>query len=335
MPGILIVDDDPGTIQVLGRALAQEGQARFATNGADALKLARQSHPDVVLLDAEMPHMNGFEVCAALKADPSLADIPVIFVSSHRDEAFELAGFDVGAADFIHKPFNPRLVHSRVRAQLHFKRMSDELRKSATVDPLTGVANRRRFDTLLRQEWLRARRSNDNLALILVDVDHFKAYNDRYGHPAGDATLRNVAEALRATCLRPGDVVARIGGEEFAAVLPSTSPLGAKHVATRLLDAVEALKIRHEGSDVAKVVTISLGVASYSRSENPQSLASVSQDSHDPRDSPESLIAAADEALYMAKSAGRNQAAIYDVRDTAEGQLESVPAMRVVRERCA
>jgi diguanylate cyclase (GGDEF)-like protein len=332
MAGILIVDDDPGTIQILGRALAAEGKARFATNGADAIKLARAHPPDVILLDAEMPHMNGFEVCATLKADPALADIPVIFVSSHRDEAFELAGFDAGAADFIHKPFNPRLVHSRVRAQLRFKHMSDELRKSATVDPLTGVANRRRFDALLRQEWLRARRSNDDLALIMVDIDHFKAYNDRYGHPAGDATLRNVADALKQACLRPGDVVARIGGEEFAVVLPSTSLLGAKHVATRLLDAVEDLKIRHEGSAVAKVVTISVGVASYRRPENSAALTSSEQDPHE---SPESLIEAADEALYTAKSAGRAQAAIYDVRDTASGELESVPALRVVRERCA
>lgn len=146
---ILLVDDDPATIQLLARILAGQAQLRFATDGESALRLAREAPPDLVLLDAEMPGMDGFEVCEALKADPDLTDIPVIFVTSHSDPAFEVAGFEIGAADFISKPVAVPLVLARVKAQLRVKRMADELRRLSTSDALTGIANRRRFDEAL------------------------------------------------------------------------------------------------------------------------------------------------------------------------------------------
>jgi len=318
---ILLVDDDPGAIQLIGRILMGEGAVRFATNGADALRLARASVPDLILLDAEMPNMSGFEVCAALKADPTLVDVPVVFVTSHRDQSFEVAGFAAGAVDFIAKPVNPQLVVVRVRSQLRVKCMADELRRSATVDVLTGIANRRRLDETLEREWLRSRRSREPLALVLVDVDYFKLYNDRYGHPAGDVCLHQVAQALTGACLRPGDLVARYGGEEFALVLPQTPLLGAEFVARRILDAVETLGIPHESSTVARHVTVSAGVACYDQTSGVIRVAPRNP-TDSPQDSIRRLLVAADAALYLAKGSGRGRACVVDARENALGQIE-------------
>ena len=317
---LLLVDDDPGAIQLMGRILAEEGKLRFATSGADALRLARQTPPDLILLDAEMPGMGGFEVCAALKSDPALAAVPVVFVTAHRDEAFEVAGFAVGAVDFIAKPVNPQLLLVRVRSQLHTKRMADELRINAATDALTGIANRRRFDETLRREWLRARRAREPLALVLVDVDHFKLFNDHHGHPAGDACLRRVARALSGACLRPADSVARYGGEEFALILPQTPLLGAEHVARRLLDAVEGLTIAHEGSPVAPVVTVSAGIACYAeRGSGFQQGAAEPEE--DLERSIRHLIDAADAGLYAAKRAGRAGVCVLDAWEDEQGHI--------------
>lgn len=319
---LLLVDDDPGAIQLLARLLANEGQLRFASTGADALRLARQAPPDLILLDAEMPGMGGFEVCAALKSDPALADIPVIFVTSHRDEAFEVAGFAVGAVDFIAKPVNPQLLLVRVRSQLRVKRMADELRSSASTDALTGIPNRRSFDDALKREWLRARRAREPLALVLVDVDFFKLYNDHYGHPAGDHCLRRVARALKAGCMRPADTVARYGGEEFALVLPHTPTLGAEHVARRLLDAVEGLSLPHAGSSIAEVVTISAGIACYAEEGGSFQTAGVDA-AAGAEQAIQQLIDAADAALYTAKRAGRARACVLDARENPQGQVKA------------
>lgn len=320
-PNLLLVDDDPGAIQLMARILADDGKLRFATNGADALRLALDAPPDLVLLDAEMPGMGGFEVCAALKADPALADVPVIFVTSHRDEGFEVAGFAVGAVDFIAKPVNPQLLLVRVRSQLRVKRMADELRSNASTDALTGIANRRRFDETLEREWLRARRARDPLALVLVDIDFFKLYNDHYGHPAGDDCLRRVARALSAGCMRPADTVARYGGEEFALVLPHTPTLGAEHVARRLLDAVEGLSIPHAGSTVAEVVTISAGIACYA--EESGTFPEAGADTPGAAEGAiRALIDAADAGLYAAKRAGRARACVLDAKENQQGMIE-------------
>jgi diguanylate cyclase (GGDEF)-like protein len=234
---ILLVDDDPSTIQLLGRMLADVGNLRFATSGKDALRLAHESAPDLVLLDAEMPGMSGFQILEALKADPVLEDVPVIFITNHSEPTFELTGFELGAADFIARPVSAPLVVARVKTQLRVKRIADELRRIATIDVLTDVANRRGFDDALEHEWRRARRAGDPLALLMIDVDHFKSFNDRYGHPAGDVCLRAVARALVGASLRPADLVARYGGEEFVVLLPQTPRVGAEHVAHSILDA--------------------------------------------------------------------------------------------------
>jgi diguanylate cyclase (GGDEF)-like protein len=270
-----------------------------------------------------MPGMSGFQVFDALKADPRLAEVPVIFVTSHRDAAFEVAGFEMGAADFIGKPVNPPLVIARVKMQLRAKRMADELRRIATIDVLTGVANRRRFDESLDREWRRARRSGEPIALLMVDVDHFKPFNDRYGHPAGDTCLRTVAQTLVRTTLRPADMVARYGGEEFVMLLPQTARGGAQQMASRVLHAVETLAITHETSRTSRHLTVSIGVGCYDHESHgwmPPSAESRCADLH-VACSPMNLLHAADKALYSAKHGGRAQARMLDIAEVDTPQL--------------
>jgi diguanylate cyclase (GGDEF)-like protein len=308
-PSILLVDDDPGTIAVLGKALQGLGTIRFATSGPQALRLAAESPPDLILLDNEMPGMTGFEVCTALKGDPALAPIPVMFVTSRAEPEFEESGLDCGAADFIAKPIRPAIVAARARTQIELKLAGDRLRALATTDGLTGLANRRVFDEALQREWSRAQRNGDPLSLLMIDVDHFKRYNDHYGHLAGDQCLVHVAQTLGAVINRPADLVARYGGEEFVALLPGTDASGAASLASSLLQAVQALAIPHAGSDTADRVTISVGVGSYDESCEAWSLRSgVTKSALSDPALATDLVAASDEALYAAKRAGRARA---------------------------
>jgi len=335
---ILMVDDDPATVRVMGRILAGMGPLRFADSGLEALQMARESPPDLILLDAEMPGMSGFDVCRKLKAYPELAEIPVIFITSHAEAEFEVAGFELGAADFIAKPVNPPLMLARVKTQLRFKHMADEMRHVAMVDGLTGVANRRCFDETLSREWQRSRRGAQPMSLLMIDIDHFKQFNDHYGHPAGDTCLRAVAQSLVAAGLRPADRVARFGGEEFAVLLPETARAGAEHMAHRVLDAIEALAIPHQASATALHVTVSVGVACYDDASNGWIEASAdsrflsTQGAHL---SAGELLAAADSALYAAKDAGRAQAMLLDIADFDASAMarEIAPAHRPRRAK--
>lgn len=314
---ILLVDDDPSTIRLLSHMLADVGKLRFATSGEDALRLALEVPPDLVLLDAELPGMSGFQVCEALKADPALADIPVIFITSHSEPEFEVSGFELGAADFIAKPVSAPLVVARVKTQLRVKHLADELRRIATIDALTGVANRRVFDQTLLREWRRNRRAAEPIALLMIDVDHFKNFNDRYGHPAGDACLHAVAEALVASSLRPADLVARYGGEEFVVLLPGTPRHGAEHVGLAILDAIQALAIVHEASPTARQLTVSIGAACYDGDSACWAPASADAwpDNELRACSAVGLVLAADRALYAAKHGGRARAKLLDIAD--------------------
>ncbi len=315
---ILLVDDDASQIQVLSRILAGHGSLRFATDGRDALRLAHEAPPDLILLDAEMPGMSGLQVCEALKADQALAEVPVIFVTSHDDPALEVAVLELGAADFIRKPVNAAQVIARVNTQLKLKRMSDELRRLARADGLTGVANRRALDDALEREWRRAQRSGQALSLLLVDIDFFKLYNDNYGHPAGDRCLKAVAQALDAVKRRPGDLAARYGGEEFALLLPDTPVDGALHVGNEVLRAVEELDIAHAGSRVSRHVTVSVGLSCFDDSSEAWNRAGAqSRFGGAPSEGPSELVRAADQALYAAKRKGRAQARFLAMNDAA------------------
>ncbi|HWJ36606.1 MAG TPA: diguanylate cyclase [Steroidobacteraceae bacterium] len=307
---ILLVDDDPAAIQLIGCILAKLAELRFATNGTDALRLARECTPDLILLDAEMPGMSGFQLLGMLKCEPNLRDVPVIFVTGHTQAGFEVSALDMGAADFIAKPFRSSLVVARVNTHLRTKRTADALRLAAATDALTGLANRRSFDESLEREWLRARRTGHALSLLLIDVDHFKLYNDRYGHQKGDDCLRQVAQALRTAAQRPADLVARYGGEEFTMLLPQTPQFGAEHVSHRVLDAVRTLGILHEDSLAAHCISVSVGIASHDDASPGGAISHAHCAAGD-------LILAADRALYAAKRAGRAQAKQRDIEEVA------------------
>jgi len=313
---ILLVDDDPGAIQLMGRMLAEVGNLRFATNGEDALRLAQESPPDLILLDAEMQGMSGYRVLDALKSRPEMIDVPIIFVTSHSEPAFEVSALEAGAADFIAKPIRAPLVLARVATQLRLKRMTDQLRSAAATDSLTGVANRRRFDESLEDEWQRGRRGGDPISLLLIDVDHFKLYNDRYGHPKGDCALQSVAKALTAVARRTGDLVARCGGEEFALLLPKTPRAGAEDVAGRVLGSIAGLNLLHSASPTGRHLSVSIGIGCFDTESacwvNHAAEGRAGADRRLPCAAGD-LVVTADKALYSAKRGGRAQFILRDV----------------------
>lgn len=307
VPSILLVDDDVTVIEVLSKCLSGLGRLRFATDGATAVRLAMQQTPDLLLLDAEMPGMDGFEVWEALRAEPSLCDVSVIFVTSHSEEAMEEKGLELGAADFIAKPIRPAIVLARVKTQLRLKLALDRLKKMATTDGLTQCANRRVLDERIKTEWSRAVRAQHPLSILMLDVDHFKKFNDLYGHLRGDQALIAVARALRESASRPGDLAARYGGEEFALILPNTDQNGAAAVAAALHDAIGKLRIEHTASDRG-YLSVSVGIASFDqKSHGWHSAEAVMQSEGAPPAgmTVERLIAVADGALYASKLAGR------------------------------
>ena len=290
-PRLLVVDDQPINIQVLYQLFAADHQVFMATSGEQALKVCEEVQPDLVLLDVVMPGMDGFEVCRRLRAQERTADVPVIFVTAHHDPSEEEKGFDAGAVDFIAKPIHPRLVRARVKNHLTLKLQSDLLRQMALRDGLTGLFNRRYFDERLAGEWQRACRQQTALSLLLIDIDHFKRYNDHYGHQAGDECLRRVAQALRASVARGADIVARYGGEEFAAILPDTDDHGARAIAARMMALVAEADLEHRQSDVSSRVTISIGIGVKLAGTGGGQM--------------QELLALADQQLYEAKRAGR------------------------------
>jgi len=290
---LLVVDDQPIHLQVLYRALSADHQLFMATGGAQALKLVREQNPDLVLLDVVMPDMDGFEVLQQLKSSLDTSGIPVIFVTAHGGDEIETQCLHAGAVDFISKPINPSVVRARVKTHLTLKFQSDFLRDMAFLDGLTGVSNRRQFDDRLPMEWGRAQRKGTALTVIMLDVDSFKAYNDHYGHQAGDDCLRQIAAALKNALRRPTDLVARYGGEEFVCLLPDTGFDDGMLLGQRLLDAVRAMAIPHHFSKAQPVVTISVGVATR-EGPGPDGRAGY-------------LVSLADAQLYQAKHSGRAQ----------------------------
>ena len=417
---ILIVDDAPENLGALRKMMVQQGYQTFvATSGERALKIARRVHPDLILLDIMMPGMDGYETCRQLKSQSATQRIPIIFMSARTETEDVVAGFDIGAVDYISKPLRMPEVCARVRTQLqirnrsetheeqaerlrtivnnmaegllifeadgriqmtnpacdkylgyqlealagrsihdllnplvaqeyldyfaryaaapqsahnhgtreviirhrngssvcmdltltpmylrqplfigllhditHHKQSEDALQRAAMVDPLTKIANRRHFDSFLEKEWQRAMRSGQPLSLVVLDVDHFKLYNDTLGHPAGDACLQQVAQAIASHALRPTDLAARYGGEEFVILFAETDADAAHLLAESIRAHIESLQIPHPRSTTSAWLTVSIGVATI----HPHQL-----------DNTESLFVAADRAMYAAKEGGRNQ----------------------------
>jgi diguanylate cyclase (GGDEF)-like protein len=253
----------------------------------------------VVLLDAIMPAIDGFTCCKTIQDLGGDMPTPVLMVTGLEDQESIDRAFSAGATDYITKPIHWGLLRQRVRRLIQQMRLyqeleavNQELKRLASHDGLTQVANRRRFDEYLHQEWQRMLREQGSLSLILCDIDCFKLYNDTYGHQAGDDCLRQVAQVIQNAAKRSMDLPARYGGEEFAVVLPNTDEEGAIQVAQEIRKHVKQLEILHETSKVCSLVTVSLGVST--------TIPSVIT-------SPELLINAADKALYQAKAAGRDR----------------------------
>jgi diguanylate cyclase (GGDEF)-like protein len=312
---ILLVDDSETARVLLERFLIKAGYTDLekVDSAAEAFDKLGMNGPsahvpkmDLILLDVVMPEMDGIEACQRIKAVESLRDIPIIMVTGKTDDESLQRAFNMGAIDYITKPLNKVELLARVRSALKLKQEMDD-RKEATrqleaanhqlqllslLDGLTGIANRRNFDETLDKEWRRGLRDGHPLSLILIDIDCFKAYNDNYGHQAGDECLKLVAQTIAGMVKRPGDLAARYGGEEFVVVLPETDMKNAALLAEELREKVESGNLPHAFSKVAGVVTLSLGVASALPSREC---------------TPASLIEAADQALYQAKHSGRNR----------------------------
>lgn len=324
---ILIVDDRPENLLTL-ESLLDEPDLEIvrATSGEEALALTLDYDFALVLLDVQMPGMDGYEVAELMRGNKKTKSIPIIFVTAEvKGQHHLFKGYETGAVDYLFKPLNAMMFQSKVgvfielyrqkralerktveldlklveleELQQQLEETNEQLLLLSITDGLTGLLNKRQFDVLFAEEWKRAHRNKAPLSLIMLDIDQFKSYNDTYGHALGDDCLINVAHALSSTIKRDVDKVARVGGEEFAMILPDTDVEGAHFVAEKVRRCIEDLNIPHSSSKVAECVTMSAGAASI-----------VPSDQHAVRE----LIKAADTALYQAKTEGRNRVACCD-----------------------
>ncbi|MEO5333156.1 MAG: diguanylate cyclase [Magnetococcus sp. YQC-5] len=310
---ILLVDDQPEHIDVIKSVLDQHFIVKATVRSELVFQICSAGGIDLILLDVMMPGMNGYEVCRQLKNYPATREIPVIFLTSKEGQDDEAVGLELGAVDFIRKPSTPLVVLARCRNTIAFQRAKEDLFRNnaelekkniqlqelnktlkdlVTIDGLTGIPNRRRFDEYLLQEWNRALRDRSPISLIVMDIDYFKLFNDNYGHAAGDECLKKVAQTLAASMVRAIDLMARYGGEEFVCILPKTNASGLVKVGNHLRDSINSLYIVHGYSIVAPYVTISLGGATMIPSQEI---------------SPFLLVSQADAKLYKAKEGGRNR----------------------------
>ncbi len=293
---VLIVDDQPLNLVFATAELESVCHPLQARGGEEALELARREHPDLILLDVRMPGMDGFEVCRRLKQDPDTADITVIFLTVLDEETDEEYGLNLGAIDYINKPFSPALLRARVRNHLLMQHQRRQLERNAQIDGITGIANRRGFDRNLQVQWLDHQASAAPLALLLIDIDFFKELNDRCGHQRGDDTLKQVAEVIAGQMRSDDHLATRYGGDEFACILPHTDTQEAQLVGEQIREAVLALRMPHPGSPVSPWVTVSIGVSSF-----------VPDDG----ESSSTLVTLADQSLYQAKANGRNNVSVF------------------------
>jgi diguanylate cyclase (GGDEF)-like protein len=284
---ILVIDDSPDIHDLVKVRLVQEQVVvHSALDGAAGLVAAKQIVPDVILLDVDMPDLDGFAVCAQLKSDPVTMEIPVIFLTGADSTDEKIRGLELGATDYITKPFDPAELLARVRAALRNRYLVELLSKKAMIDGLTGLWNRTYLDSRLSTELSAARRNGRPLSCVMADVDRFKAINDTYGHTFGDEVLREIAAVFTQTC-RSEDIVCRYGGEEFTVLLPDTTVENAAVLAERLRQAIEEKRLLFRDKHVN--ITCSFGVANLRGMVPP------------------SLVELADQALYRAKHAGRNR----------------------------
>ncbi|BDX08584.1 GGDEF domain-containing response regulator [Planctobacterium marinum] len=298
---VLIIDDDSYFLEMASEALSDICDVETYRNPQKGLKRAMQDPaPDLIILDVIMPTMSGYQICRELKQNTKTFNIPVIFVSSLEQISEITRCFDLGAVDFIGKPVQMPLLLAKVKNHLMMKLQRDMLEELATKDPLTGLDNKRSYDQTLQNEWKRASRDKSPLSLVVCDIDFFKKYNDHYGHGQGDSCLKKVANSIYKTANRSADLVARIGGEEFAIILPNVDKQGAWRVANNVLVNLRNKQLPHAKSEIHKYVTLSVGVATVMP---------------DYKESPELLFEAADAAMYDAKQNGRNRVIAHQESD--------------------
>lgn len=313
-PVVLLVDDQMMVAEGIRRMLVDETDIAFhyCSDPSQAVAMAMEIKPTIILQDLILPDIDGYALVKAYRANEATHNIPIIVLSTKEGPEDKSLAFDRGANDYLVKLPDKIELIARIRAhsksylaqlqrdeafralrelQQELEKSNEELQKLSSLDGLTGIANRRRFDEFISKECLRSARENTVLSLILIDIDYFKSYNDNYGHLAGDGCLRQVAGALDEIIHRPADLVARYGGEEFGVVLPNTDIQGAIKVAKVLGEKIRSLAIPHEFSEVTNYITMSMGVASKMACEST---------------SPTELIDLADKALYKAKDSGRD-----------------------------
>ena len=298
-PTILVVDDMTTTLLLIHDLLKDTYEVKIAKSGTKALEILESPNDiDLILLDIEMPDINGYDVCKRIKNNETIKNIPIIFITGRTSQEDEKYGLNLGAIDYITKPFNKAIVKLRIKNYLDLKIKNDMLEKLSMYDGLTNIRNRRFFDETFEKTFNEIKRDKKSLAVLMIDIDFFKPYNDNYGHGQGDETLRKVAKALEKTIKRASDFVARYGGEEFVILLKDINKDGVEAVANNLLNAIRELKITHEFSKIEKYVTVSIGASFYNSSSDITKL---------------ELLLKADETLYNVKNSGRNNFAILEV----------------------
>ncbi len=299
---VLVADDSRTSLAVLGRHIRAMGHAVLtARDGEQALAIYREERPDLVLMDVMMPGQDGLDVARAMRKSLPSEWIPILFLSARVEDRDIARGIEAGGDDYLTKPVNPLVLRAKILAMQRIAAMRRELAEAnrqlarlSTEDPLTGLANRRRFDDFLQRQWKSAARHADRrLSLLMIDVDEFKSYNDRYGHLQGDECLRRIAAAIAGALKRGSDLAARYGGEEFAVVMPETPLRGAFAVAARIADAVRGQRTGHAANSLPhRQVTVSIGAATARPAAGSP---------------PARLLEAADLALYRAKQGGRDR----------------------------
>lgn len=297
---VMIVEDDRAVLMLTSAYVRSFGhEVESAESGEQAIEQFDPNHIDLILMDYMLPGIDGVQTTSRLREIYHDEWFPILFLTSASDDENLSRGLAAGGDDYLTKPVSAVVLEAKLKAMQRIVNMQKELlgmnkrlEQLSYMDGLTQIFNRRSFDRSIESEWKRMSRDQNELALIMLDVDYFKRFNDSYGHQAGDDCLKSVASVLENHLSRPADIVARYGGEEFAILLPGTGRTGAEKVCERLLVSIRELAIPHKDSEVASVVTISLGIATSAASDV---------------DSAEALIKAADAALYQAKEAGRNR----------------------------
>lgn len=290
------MDDDSSVVIALHKVLQDIGRIRFASTASQALEMINGTRPDLILLDVELPDINGLKLCIMLKQDVETASIPVLFITSKIETGFEEKVFDAGASDFITKPLKPRVVAARVQTHLAYHKALVQLNKLAHTDSLSGLANRLSFDEQLDIEFRRARRQQEPLSIVMIDIDEFKKYNDYFGHVAGDDCIKAIGRGLNKITKRPADFAARFGGEEFSLILPNTDKRGADVLIGSLMSTISDLAIKHAPEAIYPIVTVSVGFSTLEPMQCDFSTIA-----------PLDVVSAADKALYQSKHDGRNR----------------------------